>query len=93
MTMELLVVIGIIIGLVVIYFSLGIALKFIWGWWILALVTPICIFVSFTYGWIGAIAGIVVLFIALGLNNEWHDNPYYLSISKKIDSKFYLSDT
>ena len=91
--MELLAVIGIIIGLVVLYFCLGIALKFIWGWWILVIATPSCVYIGVAYGWWGAIGGVVGFCIALAANNEWHDSKPYLAVSARIDKGFYFKDT
>lgn len=91
--MKLLIIIGIVIGLVVLYFSIGMLLKFLWGWWILTLAIPLCIFIGVYFGWLGAIGGLVGFIIALNINNEWHNNQLYLNISKKIDGAFYFSDT
>jgi len=91
--MELLIIIGILAGLIILYFCLGIAFKFIWGWWIMVIATPLCIFVGLAFGWLGAIGGIIGFFVALGANNEWHGTAYYLSISRKIDKGFYFGDT
>ena len=91
--MELLAVIGIAFFLVVLYFCLGVALKFIWGWWILIVGTPLCIYIGVAYGLVGAIAGIIGFFVAISANNEWHDSQQYLVISNKIDKGFYFNDT
>jgi Zn-dependent protease with chaperone function len=90
---ELLAVIGIIVGLVVLYFFLGVALKFLWGWWILIVATPLSIYVGVAFGWWGAIGGIAGFCIALSVNNEWHDTRFYLAVSGTIDRAFYFKDT
>lgn len=90
--MQLLAVVGIIAGLVALYFSLGIVLKFLLDWWIMIIAIPLCIYVGIAFEWSGAIGSLVGFVLALGGNNEWHSTRLYLAISKKIDKMFYFKD-
>lgn len=91
--MEVVGVVAILVGLDVVYFCFGIAIRFLWGWWILVASVPACVFVGFVYGWVGAIIAIFGFFLALHLNNEWHDAALFGSISRQIDKMFYFDDT
>jgi len=91
--MELLVVLAGIAGLVLLYFCLGIVLKFIWGWWISIVAVLFCVYVGLTYGWGGAIGGVLGFCVALAANNEWHDTKLYLLVCDKLDQWFYFKDT
>lgn len=91
--MEIVTILGGIVGLIVLYFCLGLVLRFLWGWWILAVSVPVCIVVGFALGWLGAIGAIVGFCVALYANNEWHSSTLFLSVANKIDKAFYFSDT
>ncbi|MBK8674832.1 MAG: hypothetical protein IPN27_00140 [Cellvibrionales bacterium] len=91
--MEFLVVIAAIVGLVCAYFCLGILLKFIVAWGILAVGIPILIVFGVLFGWAGAAVSVVGFIFLLHINNQWHSNDVYLALEKKIDRAFNLSDT
>jgi hypothetical protein len=91
--MELLAIIGGLIALIALYFCFGIVLRFLWGWWILAVGIPVCIVVGIAFGLVGAILAIVGFVFALYANNEWHDSTIFLTVSNKIDKAFYFNDT
>jgi len=91
--MELFLVILIVIALFVGYFCLGIFVKFIVGWWILTFGTPMLLIIGLGFGWFGAIVAISGFIVLLFINNRWHDTEFYLSLERKIDKAFYLSDT
>jgi hypothetical protein len=88
----LLVLLGIIV-LVVGYFCIGIFVKFLLAWWILAIGVPALLVIGFAFGWAGAIASIIGFAVLLNLNNHWHECELYLAIERKVDRTFYLSDT
>jgi hypothetical protein len=90
--MELLAVIALLVASVALYFFLGVALKFLWGWWILLVAIPVCLFIGIKFGWWGAIGGFVGFLIAVTANNEWHDTKPYLAVSGRIDKAFYFKD-
>lgn len=91
--MELIAIIGAVIALVVAYFCLGILLKFIWGWWILALGSPILIVVGLATGWVGALVCIFGFCLLLVANNKWQGTNAYIFFDAKLDKTFHLSDT
>jgi hypothetical protein len=91
--MELLALIGICIGAVLLYFGLGIALKFVWGWWILSVSIPTCIYLGLTFGWTGAVIAVLALLIAVALNDKWHGSTVYVKVSNKLDRLFMFNDT
>lgn len=82
-----------IVALVVAYFCFGIAVKFLLGWWILVLGTPVLFIVGIALGWIGTIVVIAGLITLIAANNRWHDSKLYLALEQKVDRAFYLSDT
>lgn len=91
--MELLALIGICIGLALLYFGVGIALKFVWGWWILTISIPACIYLGVAFGWIGAVVAVLALATAVVLNDRWHGSAVYVKLSDKIDTVFMFKDT
>lgn len=91
--MELLAVIGIVAGLFILYFSFGIALRFIWSWWIILIALPICLYSGFVYGWVGAVMAFVGFFVVVSANNEWQNSKLYIKVGEKIDKMFYFEDT
>ena len=82
-----------LIALVFCYFFLGILLKFIVGWWLLILGSPIAIFFGFKYGLIGSVIALLSFCILLGLTNAWQDCRLFLFLEKVLDRIFNLSDT
>lgn len=91
--MELVIVLLGIIAIVALYFCLGVFIKFMLGWWMLALGTPILLVIGFTMGWIGAIVAVVGFIALLIANDEWHGSGSYVALAKKVDAAFYLADT
>ena len=91
--MELLLVALGIVALVIGYFCLGILVKFLLAWWILAFGIPVLLVIGLAIGWVGAVAAIFGLFHLIRANNRWHDSELYLALERKVDNAFYLSDT
>jgi hypothetical protein len=91
--MEILLIALGIAALVAAYFCLGIALKFIWGWWLLVVGIPILLTIGLAIGWVGALVAIIGFFVLLEANNQWHGSELYLAIERRIDGAFHLSDT
>ena len=91
--MAFFIIIAAIVSLVVAYFCLGILIKFIVAWGILAIGVPILIIFGISFGWLGAVGAILGFVFLLHANNEWHGNEKYLALEKKIDNAFNLSDT
>lgn len=88
----LLVALGLLV-LVAAYFCLGIFIKFMLEWWILALGVPLLLVVALTLGWVGAAIAVIGFVILLNLNSWWQGTGIYLAIERKVDGAFYLSDT
>jgi apolipoprotein N-acyltransferase len=82
-----------IIAAIAVYFSFGILVKFILGWWLLILAIPMLIIIGFALSWLGAILAVVGILYVINLNDKWHSSELYLSLEKKVDRAFYLSDT
>ena len=91
--MEFLIFVAAIVFLVVAYFCLGILLKFIVAWGILAIGVPILVMFGIFFGWLGAVGSVLGFIFLLHANNQWHQNESYLSLERKIDKAFNLSDT
>ena len=91
--MEFILILAGIIILVLGYFFLGIFIKFIVAWWMLILGSPLLLVIGFNLGWSGAIFAIFGLFVLMVMNDKWHNHKLYLSLERKIDKAFYLSDT
>lgn len=91
--MEILAIVAVLVALIVLYFCLGIALRFLWGWWILCIAVPICVVIGFAFGWVGAICAIGGFCLSLYVNNEWHSTSVFLAVAGKIDRLFNFNDT
>ena len=87
----MLVVGAILVGLVLVYFVFGIALKFFIAWWILLLGAPVLLGIGLTYDWPGAIFAIGGFSILIRANNSWSGSTTYLKIENYVDVIFHLT--
>jgi len=90
--MDILNVILIIIGLLILYFSFGILIKFLWGWLPLVIGGIISLVLGLAGGMTNAVIAIVIFVISLVLTNNWQGSDFYFKIEEKIDSMFYFKD-
>lgn len=90
--MQILAVFAGIIALVLLYFFIGIVLKFIWGWWIPILAVPIAILLGLHHGWLGAIGCVAALVITIPLADGWQDTSICRLVDRLIDKAFYFED-
>jgi ABC-type multidrug transport system permease subunit len=91
--MEFIVVVAGLLFCILLYFCVGIALRFVWEWWILLISTPLLVASAVLYGWIGAVLSLILWFFSLTANNSWHSNAVYLKGSQWLDRTFNFSDT
>ena len=91
--MELLTIAVGIIAIVVGYFCFGVLVKFLLGWWILALGIPVLVGIGLSQGWVGALVAVAGFIGLLSANNRWHGSETYLVLERKVDKAFYFSDT
>jgi len=90
--MKLLFVIIGLICLILIYFFIGVILKFLWGWITLIIGLLLGIVIGLFGGWLGAILGLIIFIISFIVTNAWQGTSLYLKIEDVIDKKFYFKD-
>ncbi|MBY3483306.1 hypothetical protein EHI45_13555 [Rhizobium leguminosarum] len=90
--MALVAIISICICAVVLYFCVGIVIRFVWEWWILVISTPTLVALGLLSGWIGAFIALIAWFYTVSANNDWHSKPAYFAGASWIDRKFNFSD-
>jgi len=90
--MDIINIIGIIIGLLILYFFFGILIKFLWGWIPLIIGGIIGLILGLAGGITNAVIAIVIFILSLILTNNWQGNNLYFKIEEKIDSMFYFKD-
>ncbi len=90
--MALVAIVGILIAAVVFYFCVGIALRFLWEWWVLVISTPTLAAIGLFSGWVGAAIALALWLYTVSLNNDWHSKPLYFAGAEWIDRKFNFSD-
>ena len=69
--MEASIIVGGIILLIILYFSFGMLIKLVWGWFPLMLGIPVGILLGIAGGWTGAVIGLVISIGALLGTDSW----------------------
>ena len=90
--MEIVIIIGGIIVIVILYFSLGMFVKFFWCWLPLFLGLLIGVSIGLSGGWWRAAIGVFTFFLSLLITDAWHRTTFYLRIEAMIDKAFYFDD-
>lgn len=90
--MEAGILVGGIILLVMLYFSFGMLIKLVWGWFPLILGIPVGILLGIFGGWTGAIIGLILCVGALLGTDSWQGSLLYLKYEELIEKQFYLDD-
>ena len=91
--MQLAAVVLILAGLIATYFMAGILLSWLWSWWILIIAIPAGIAVGLTEGWLGALAGLAGVTLAIGLTDRWQGTTTHDAVADAIERMFHFGDT
>jgi O-antigen ligase len=90
--LEFISIVGILIALVLVYFFLGMVLKFLWGWMPFVAGLLVVLALALGGGWLAAGLGVVILVAVLTLTNSWHSTALYQKGEALIDKTFSLGE-
>ena len=78
--------------LIVIYFWLGVVVKFLWGWLPMVLGLLVAVAVGFSGGWVAGILGVFLALLTVVGADAWHRTALYQSVESLIDRTFYFEE-
>ena len=84
-------VLGIVL-IIILYFFIGIILKFMLVWFPLIIGSIISLILILLGGYVKAIIAFLIFFLFLMLNNKWQSSQLFFQLEKIIDKFFYFKD-
>lgn len=90
--MKLLIVILAIGLLVLAYFWMGVALKFLLLWWMSFVVGIPLLYIGLTFGWLGAIGAVLGAVLLLAITLSWQNSHTCQVLQARLNKAFYFDD-
>ena len=76
----------------IVILSIGMLVKFVWGWLPLIFGLINGFVIGFLGGWLAAAIGFFIILCSVFLTNTWHGTNIFLSVEEAIEKIFSLDD-